>query len=281
MARARFSGSVAANDPNLDDWLRQRAYACRLTPDRALQTLADAQVFLAERGMLTLTPSCALPSLFGACHEEPYQPGGHGFATWPKTRWWWGTAFSDQPGVYALSILRGKRLFLSEATAIVIDPLCRAAIAQAEGGAYGPVARELVAFLAAAGQSRLDDIKTELGIEAAALRAARTALERVGAVVSRSIAVEATNTGERQTSELARWDHCFPEPPQSPPHSVTEGQSLAALVVAGVRAAVVAPKHEVTRWFSWRIPTCQIDDLIAAGQLVEPSPGWVVVPVSH
>jgi hypothetical protein len=47
----------------------------------------------------------------------------------------------------------------------------------------------------------------------------------------------------RHTSELARWDQRFPEP--------AEDGGLAELVVAGVRAAVVAPEQELSRWFPW------------------------------
>jgi hypothetical protein len=61
----------------------RRAFECRLTADRALASLAKADAFLRDRGLLTRTPDCALPSLHGACHEDPYQPGGHGFAAWP------------------------------------------------------------------------------------------------------------------------------------------------------------------------------------------------------
>ena len=50
----------------------RRAYECRLTPDRALETLDEAEAFLRDRGLLTRTADSALPSLFEACHEEPY-----------------------------------------------------------------------------------------------------------------------------------------------------------------------------------------------------------------
>src|SRR5579872_5941508 len=89
--------SDATNE--LTELLERRAFACRLMPDRPLQTLEEAETFLAERGLLTLTLDCALPSLFAACHEEPYQPGGHGFASWPKTKWRWGFALGQRPGV--------------------------------------------------------------------------------------------------------------------------------------------------------------------------------------
>jgi hypothetical protein len=254
----------------LADLLARRELACRLTPDRALDTIEDAQAFVAERGMLTLTPDCALPNLFGACHEEPYQPGGHGFASWPKTKWPWSFALGERPGVHALKLHRGKRLFLSDATVAMADPLCRDELEKASRGAYGPTARELVDFLAAAGPSRLDDVKRELALETATLRSVRERLERVGAIVSRPLAVEAAHGGERETSELVRWEQRYPDPPQTP-------GGLAELVVAGVRAAVVAPEEELARWFSWAVSPALIGDLVEGGRLARPQDGWVTV----
>src|SRR5690348_15385043 len=69
--------------------LERRLFDCRLTPDRALGTLAEAEAFLRDRGLLTRTADCALPSLYEACHEDPYKPGSPGFATWPATKWPW------------------------------------------------------------------------------------------------------------------------------------------------------------------------------------------------
>src|SRR5437588_11748648 len=45
-----------------------------LTLDRALQTLADAETFLHDRGMLTRTADCALPSPYQARHKDPCKP---------------------------------------------------------------------------------------------------------------------------------------------------------------------------------------------------------------
>ena len=59
----------------------RRAFACRLTQDQALESLDEAEGFLRERGMLTRTTDSALPSLYEACQEEAYQPGGRGFAS--------------------------------------------------------------------------------------------------------------------------------------------------------------------------------------------------------
>ena len=79
---------MTAAEPTMQELADERAFACRLTRDRALATLEEAEAFLMERGLLTLTSDCALPSLFGACHEEPYAPGVRGFGSreFPNTR---------------------------------------------------------------------------------------------------------------------------------------------------------------------------------------------------
>jgi hypothetical protein len=63
----------------LRDFEERRAYECRLTPDRALETIDEAAAWIEERGLVEITPCCSLPSLHTACHEEPYTPGGRGF----------------------------------------------------------------------------------------------------------------------------------------------------------------------------------------------------------
>jgi hypothetical protein len=254
----------------MTDLLERRTRLCRLHQDYALESLEEAGTFVVERGLLTLTPDCSLPSLFGACHEEPYLPSGHGFAGWPKTRWRWASLLSERPGVYALKLHRGKMLYVSPETVACVDPLCRQELRRAGRGDYGPLARELVEYLEVAGPSLIDDIKYELNLEAPALRRIRERLERVGAVVSRA-AVVPTKGGEseRETSELGRWDQRFPEGP-SP---VTGG--LAEIIVAAVRAAVVAPQAEVSSWFSWPISADMCARLIEDGRLWQPDEGWI------
>jgi uncharacterized protein (DUF1810 family) len=44
----------------------RRERECRLAPDLALESLDDAEAFLADRWLLTRTPDCALPSLYEA-----------------------------------------------------------------------------------------------------------------------------------------------------------------------------------------------------------------------
>src|SRR5436309_1422490 len=86
---------------SLSELRQRRLRELRLTPDRALQTLEEAAAFLAERGMLTLTQDSALPSLFAACHEEPYKKGAKGFGSWPKTKYPWAFQLAVRTAVLA------------------------------------------------------------------------------------------------------------------------------------------------------------------------------------
>jgi len=236
---------------------RRRAHECRLTPDRALGSLDEAESFLLDRGLLTRTADSALPSLFGACHEEPYAPGKPGFGQWPRTKFPWFGELGAR-GYATLAIHRGKSLLVSAETARLLDPLCRAELARREDD-------PLLRHLAEAGPSELDDLQLELGLPPKELRRLRVPLERCGAVVARSVVYEDPH---RHTSELARWDQRFPKP--------SEG-GLAELVVAAVRAAVVAPERELPRWFPWWEDGLA-DRLVGEGRLARPEEGWVAAP---
>src|SRR5881296_4629357 len=247
--------------PALADLRQKRLHDCRLTPDRALQTLEEAEAFLIDRGVLTLTQDSALPSLFAATHEEPYKRGSAGFGSWPKTKWPWGGELALRPGVLALKVHRGKVLLCYQAAMRAIDPLARAALAAAD--AAGDERSRLVRHLKSAGPSKLDDVKGELGLEAPALRKVREKLETVAAVVSRDIAVEDDKGGHRHTSEIARWDQVW-----NKPWKANQEQALAELVLIGVRAAVLAHQHEVGKWFSWPVEWPLLAELISARRLV-------------
>jgi hypothetical protein len=244
----------------------RRAVACRLVPERALATVDEAEEFLVDRGMLTLMPDCSLPSLFGACHEEPYKPGGRGFAGWPKTKWWWGGALAARPGIFSVPLHAGKGLFLTERTAALADPLCRAGLADADEGADGPAAQRLVRHLAEAGPAAIDELKEELGVGAKELRALRARLERVGSVIAMDLRLETEGGGHRHTSELYRWDQVFPKAPAA-------AGGLEELLVAGVEAAVLAPEREARFWFSWRASPATIEALVEEGRIARPVPG--------
>jgi hypothetical protein len=259
---------MALGQTCLDELEQRRAVVCRLLPERALATIDEAEAFLLDRGMLTLMPDCSLPSLFGACHEEPYKPGGRGFAGWPRTKWWWGGALAARPRIFSVRLHAGKGLFLTEETAALADPLCRAELADTDDGGGGPAAQRLVRHLAEAGPAAIEELKEELGLDSKALRALRARLERVGAVVAMDLRVESDGGGHRHTSELYRWDHVFPEPRAG-------AGGLDELVVAGVEAAVLAPQREARSWFSWRASPKVIDALVEEGRLERPAPGFL------
>ncbi len=227
---------------SLDQLRERRAYECRLTPDRALQTLDEAEEFLRERGLLTRTADSALPSLYEACHEAPYKAGSPGFATWPATKWPWFGELAE-------------RGYLVTAVARLLDPICRAEIDRMR--AADPQWDWLLDHLAVAGPSNVEDLQVELELKPKELKSLRSPLERCGAIVSRSLQVTAGH-GHSHSSELARWDQVFPEP--------SGDGDLADLVVAAVRAAVVAPEREVKRWFSW--PWYWDDSLLHDARLV-------------
>ena len=218
---------------SMEELREQRAFECRLTPARALESLEEAEAFLLDRGLLTRTADCALPSLFAACHEEPYAPSSPGFGQWPRTKFPWFGQLGAR-GYPILSVHRGKNLLVSPETGRLLDPLCRAELERAEKDS------RLLRHLADAGPSELEDLRLELGLSPKELKQLRVPLERCGALVSRSIVYEDPH---RHTSELARWDQVVPE--------ASGGGGLADLIVAGVRAAVVAPEKELRRWFSW------------------------------
>ena len=225
----------------MDQLRRRRAIECRLTPDRALGSLDEAEAFLRDRGLLTRTADCALPSLFAACHEEPYAPGKPGFGQWPRTKFPWFGELGAR-GYATLAVHRGKSLLVTDEFARLLDPLCRAELARREDD-------PLLRHLAEAGPSELDDLQLELSLAPKELRRLRAPLERCGALVARSVVYEDPH---RHTSLLSRWDQVFPEP--------AGGGGLAEVIVAAVRAAVLAPEGELASWFPWDWDETVLDD---------------------
>jgi hypothetical protein len=239
---------------------KRRAHECRLTPDRALATLDEAEGFLRERGLLTRTADSALPSLFEACHEEPYARESPGFGQWPATKFPWFGQLGAR-GHLILAVHCGKSLLVTDETADLLDPICRAELVRMEEADEGWA--RLLRHLADTGPSELDDLQTELALAPKELKSLRSPLERCGAIVARSIVYEEPH---RHTSLLHRWDQAHPEAAEgSDPR-----QALGELVCAGVRAAVVAPEGELARWFSWRWywDDTLVDELVHAGRIV-------------
>lgn len=252
----------------------ERIRLCRLTADRALEDLDDAESFLRDRRLLTLVPDSSLPSLFAATHEEPYAPGKAGFGSWPKTKWRWGGELAARAGVLTPKVHRGKILFLSREAATACDPLCRESLDRAADGEMGPDAASIVRHLSVAGPTSLDDLKGELGLSPKAVRSAREKLEGAGAVVAKEALIPvAIEPAHRHSSTLARWDQVFTQRRRASPAA-----ALDDLVVLGVRAAVVTHQDEIRTWFSWPVLASAIERLVNAGRLSRPGPGWVAAP---
>jgi hypothetical protein len=256
----------------LADLRQRRAFECRLTPDRSLESLAEARGFLEDRGLLTRTADCALPSLYEACHEAPYQAGGRGFASWPATKWPWAHELSDLSGVQSLNIHAGKTILLNDELVALVDPVCRAELARMERA--DPGWGKLLAHLAACGPSLADDIELELGLKHKEFRALRSPLQSRGAIVARPIVLPAgSGDGHVQRSELARWDQVYPQPSGMP-------LDMVALTGRALRAAVLAPEKDLVRWFSWRwlLPGDLAGQLVERGLATRPAPGWLAAP---
>jgi hypothetical protein len=239
----------------LQELQERRAHECRLTPDRALETIDEAEAFLRDRGLLTRTADSALPSLYEACHEDPYAPGHGGFGEWPATKWPWFGELAEREGVHSLKVHhRGKSLLVTAETAALLDPICRSEIERMSEAHEWAVVLD---HLAAAGPSEPEDLKVELGLKPKELKLILYPLELCGAVV-------------RRNGTLERWDQAFPEPPAEP-------GGPEELLVAAVRAAVVAPEREVGRWFAWRwlFSPELVEALVAEGRLERPEPGWI------
>lgn len=257
---------------DLQSWFVARDRLCRLSPEGALATLDEAAEFLRDRGMLTLTADCWLPSLFQACHEEPYSPQARGFGGWPRTRWRWGGQLGSRPDVIMTRLHRGKLLYVAAPLEPVLAALCRKSAAEAAGGALGSAAARLMGLLAE-GPLLLEEIHVR-GLSEDALRRARTALQRAGAVFAEEVRLEGRVRGHRHSARLMRADERFAS--QSTPIAWEDG--ITQLLVAAVRAAVVAPVRDVLRWFSLPIGNDTLDGAVRSGSLIQPEPGWVAFP---
>jgi hypothetical protein len=167
---------------------------------------------------------------------------------------------------------RGKSILFTDETLALVDPICRAELARMEQDeTWAP----LLSHLADAGPSALADLQTELGLKPKELKSLRAPLERCGAIVSRSLRVELPEGGHAHMSELVRYDHAYPEP--------SSRGGIDALVVAAVRAAVVAPEREIARkWFSWQwlFEDGLVERLVADGRLERVEPNWVTASAS-
>lgn len=208
-------------------------------------------------------PDCALPSLFGACHEEPADPGGRGFGLWPRTKWIWSFQLTKVSRGLLTKMHRGKSLYLSTAVAHTFDPLVRQAIAAADGDDG-----RLLEHIARHGPSLNEDVQVELGWEPKRLKSIRHRLERAGAIVSDGLVFDSLESWH--FAPMRRWDQVVTKPARSDdPHG--------DVIVAGVKAAVVCPEADIRSWFPWPVPAGSIERLIDEGRIVRRAKGLVAI----
>jgi len=272
----RFSPAKSTAKPgeggDLQWWLTVRDRQCRLSPDWALQTLDEAAGFLRDRGMLTLSPNCWLPSLFQACHEEPYSTHARGFGGWPRTKFVWAGQLGARPDVTVTKLHRGKLLYVAAALKPTLAALCCKSADEAAGGALGSDAARTMDLLSE-GPLLLEQIHAG-GLTDKRLRRARAVLERAGAVFTEEVRLEGRDGRHRHTARLTRADQLLAA--EGPSMDWEEG--LIELLVAAVRSAVVAPVRDVSRWFSLPVGEDVIGRALRSGRIAEPETGWVAFP---
>ena len=198
-------------------------------------------------------------------HEQPFTEGSRGFGSWPATQVHVAVRPPRRPGIHALRIHRGKRLLVSGSVAAAVDPLARAALAEAEGtplvahlAAAGPVAGRGAARRAGAGRGR--------SCGGSGCRSSAAA-----PCSARSVTVPTADGGHRHTSELWRWDQEFPADPAAP-------GGIEELLVAGVQRARWSRRSARSAGrFSWPVPRSTVQRLVDEGRLVRDG-SLVVVP---
>ena len=127
--------------------------------------------------------------------------------------------------------------------------------------------------LKSAGPSTVEDLKSELGLDATSLRKTREGLEKAGAIVAKGITVDDSKGGHRHSSVLSRWDQVWRKP-----WKATEDVALDELIVLGVASAVVTHEDEVRTWFTWPVERPTINALVSSGKLARPASGWLAAP---
>ena len=259
---------------DLQWWFTVRDRECRLSPEWALRTLDEAAAFLRDRGMLTLSPDSWLPSLFHACHDEPYSAHARGFGGWPKTKWMWPGQLGARPDVLVTRLHRGRLLYIADSLGATLASLCRKSVEEAAGGALGSDATRLMSLLSN-GPLLLEQIPAA-GLTDKRLRRARAALERVGAIFAEEVRLEGRDGGHRHSARLTRADQRLTA--VGPPLDWEEG--LMELLVAAIRSAVIAPVRDVSHWFSWPVGKDLIGRAVRSGRILEPDGGWVAFPQS-
>ena len=226
--------------------------------------------------MLARTSDSALPSLYEACHEEAYaaaaataspagpRPGGPGSASSPAAATLPRRAPRQEPAGQPGD--RGAaRPDLPRPRPTGCAPRTRLAAAARPPRRGRPVPRRRPARRA---------WPRAPGTQGAqVIRSSAAALSSPGRSPCPPAARRHAAGGHTHSTELARWDQAYPAGASCRAASAASPSdpsgALGDLVVAAVRAAVIAPESEVRRWFSWPWywTGTLVDDLVRTARL--------------
>lgn len=259
MTRARAEASEAV--------LALRARRHRTLPGLALRSPAEARAWVREVDLATQTPDEFLPSLFAAVQGEPYRPEAGGFGRWPAHAWWWGGELPEDGDILALKIYRKKTVFVARP----LWPAIARAFPAPPKGRRDSLEDAIVAHLAAEGPQPGDAVRRALGVDYKTFTRARNALEARGAIHTRERAGGSEEHGAPWV--LVHPDHFWDGPTRRAAAKLSPVAARAALYVAALEAAVLAPRKKVEAWFPFGRADARaaIDLALADGRLV-PAP---------
>ncbi len=230
----------------------------RLHPSRPIRDVRGAVAFIRDRRIVLSTGNSSLPSLAEAIAGRPlrgsWMANPEGFRIYNILK----KVYASRR-IFSAPLILGKETLLDVSLGphmvrIAADPRRREAVISR----LPPLAQRLLKQVEEEGELQMD----RLAVPTAPGRKARLLLERELLVVSRDLHTErgyhtavvmpwSTSTDAARFARRAKH--------------LTYEQACDALVLTGVRAAVIAPEREVRRWFVFGGERVQL--LLDAGRL--------------
>jgi hypothetical protein len=246
--------------------LAERARRHRLRPSRPLASAAEAEAFVAERGVVLTTGKGSLPSLPQAVVGREIR--GSWMADREVHRIYRVLSDLLSRPVLQATLFGGKSCLLPAAAAPVLQRI--AADAERRRGArsaLSPAAARLLDEVETEGEARRDAVR---GAEAEG-RKARLELQRHLLVWPEEVH---TDRGYH-TVRLRPWSASPFDRRAAEADRLGYDEAVDRLVLAAVRAAVIVPRREARAWLPFG--QGRLEALLAAGDLRALGPGasWV------
>jgi len=254
------SGNVAGRSKTLLELARLQALRLkshRLVPSRPLRDAREAAAFIEARQMVMATAQTSLPSLAEVIAGRSLT--GSWMAHPEAGRIYRILRQLIRSGVISVPLVLGKETLIDSSLGPAVERIAtdRQRIAKVRMK-LTPLAQRLLAAVEARGQVRMDD----WGVPTQGARPARRLLERQLLVVGSSFHTESGY----HTSLVVPWTTSEISKRFSKAATrLSWAQAVDALILAGVRSAVLAPEREVRRWFV--VDATGIDDLLTQEKL--------------